>query len=99
MRTLAVLLLSCITVFSTIAQKKKNDYSKIAETQVIKSFAEFREMLSLANDAHYPEQVEGVPRIALINSEMISSGKVLIQFSENLQYLRENIHKNLAIRL
>lgn len=58
MRTLLTFLVITMLTSSAIAQKIKTDYSKLAEEFAVKSFPEFHEMLSIANDAHYPDQVE-----------------------------------------
>lgn len=58
MRILLTLLLLTVFLFSATGQKKKADYSKLAQEYAVKSFPEFYDMLSIANDAHYPEHVE-----------------------------------------
>lgn len=56
---ISITILMCVLLqFSATAQKKKPDYTKLAEEHAVKSFPEFYEMLSIANNAHYPEQVE-----------------------------------------
>ncbi len=58
MRILLLLLSLTLLQFSATAQKKKTDYSKLAEEYAVKSFLEFYEMLSIPNDAHFPDQAE-----------------------------------------
>ncbi len=58
MRFSLILIILPLIQISATAQKKKVEYAKLAHEYAVKSFPEFHEMLSIANDAHDPDQVE-----------------------------------------
>jgi len=55
MKSISILLL--FVSFAMYAQKKA-DINTVAEKQAVVSFKEFYELLSIPNDAHYPEDIE-----------------------------------------
>jgi acetylornithine deacetylase/succinyl-diaminopimelate desuccinylase-like protein len=57
MKKSILLILSVISVSVSSAQKKP-DLDKIAATYATQSFPEFYELLSLPNDAHFPQDIE-----------------------------------------
>lgn len=56
-KSILLLILGVLSVSVTIAQKKI-DLDKVAATYATQSFNEFYEMLSLPNDAHFPQDIE-----------------------------------------
>ena len=57
MKKSILLLLVSISASLTFAQKNP-DLDKVAATYATQSFKEFYEMLSLPNDAHFPQDIE-----------------------------------------
>ena len=51
------LLFTVFIYVATFAQKKSS-WTEVAERQAITSFGEFYDLLSLANDAHFPTDIE-----------------------------------------
>jgi acetylornithine deacetylase/succinyl-diaminopimelate desuccinylase-like protein len=53
-----IFLLALVFLFAVADAEQQPDWRAVSERHAVRSFAEFRDLLSIPNDAHYPEDIK-----------------------------------------